>query len=432
MRLSLKTLLLAAALALPSSAAFAETMREVQQQIMLLINQGDYDAAIAVAQAYEPDHPNHDARVDFVRGMVAKAQGKNDVAVDAFRKVLAVQPELEPARQQLAHALFLEGDYEASRHHFDILQTTTSDPRLRQLYAGYARAIDAKRPWTLSGYVTLAPSTNVNKGSDNQTATLFGNSGWTIPEDQQKKSGLGVAVGASGTYAFKMNDGLALVFGAGADGRIYADREDDVMRLNTSLKPTFETRDTRVSIGPYLAASFSGYDRSLTQYGIDADIGVKLDQGLLFSGSVAGLLQNYENDARDGQKYSVDIGLTKSLGASTTVSVMGGLVIENAERVDYDHKDWSVGFSFGREWEGGFISRAEFSVGQHIYDGELGGKTESRKDNVYSTGLQLSNRNFSAMGFMPILNYGFTRQKSNDEFSDYSSHDLAITLTRSF
>jgi outer membrane protein len=432
MRLSLKTLLLAAALALPSASVFAATMREVQQQIMLLINQGDYDAAIAAAEAFEPQHPNHDARVDFVRGMVAKAQGQNDVAVDAFRKVLAVQPDLEPARQQLAHALFLEGDYEASRHHFDILQSTTADPRLRQLYAGYARAIDSKRPWTLSGYVTLAPSTNVNKGSDNQTATLFGNDGWTIPKSQQKKSGLGAAVGASGTYAFKMDDGIAVVFGAGADGRIYADRDDDVVRLNTSLKPTFETNDMRVSVGPYLAASFSGYDRTLTQYGIDADIGVKLDQGLLFSGSVAGLLQNYENDARDGEKYTFDVSLTKSLGAATTVSVMGGLVFENAERIDYDHKDWNVGFSIGREWEGGFISRVEFNVGQHIYDGVLGGKTEARKDDVYSTGLQLSNRNFSAMGFMPILNYGFTRQKSNDEFSDFSSHDLAITLTRSF
>lgn len=433
--LSLRGLLLSATLVLLinlSFPAFATPMHEVQQNILLLIKQGQYDAAIKVAKKFEPDHPNHRARVEFVRGMVAKAKGRHADAAIAFRNVLTAQPDLVPARQQLAHVLFLDEDFDAARHHFDVLQSTTADPRLRQLYAGYGRAIDAQRPWSLTGYLTLAPSSNINKGSGKETATLFGNNGWIIPKDQQNKTGVGIAAGGFGTYAIKLDDGFSIVLGGGVDGRLFKDHDNDSVRLNAYIKPTYTSGDFKVSLGPYVAASFSGYEHSLTQYGVDADFGVKLDQGLLFSGSVAALMQEFENKARNGEKFSIDASLTQSLSATTVIGVTGGLVVENAKRETYDHTDWNAGLNIGHEWGGGFITRGDVGLGQHTYDGVLAGKTENRGDWVYSAGVQISNRSFAAMGFMPVLNYNFTRQSSNDEFNDYTSHDIAITLSKAF
>jgi outer membrane protein len=422
----------AALLCVPLTSPFAATMQNVQKQILVLIANGDYDQAIAAAQAFEPSHPNHTARVEFVKGMVAKAKGRNAEAAVAFRNVLTAQPDLVPARQQLAHVLFLDEEFDAARHHFDVLQSTTSDPRLRQLYAGYGRAIDAQRPWSLTGYFTLAPSSNINKGSGKDTATLFGNGGWVIPKDQQSKTGFGIAIGGHGTYAVKLDDGLSMVLGGGVDGRLYKDHENDTIRINASVKPTYTSGDFKVSLGPYVATSFSAYEHSLTQYGIDADFGVKLDQGLLFSGSVAALMQDFENKARNGKKFSIDASLTKSLNTTTVIGVTGGVVIEDAKRATYDHTDWTAGLNLGHEWGGGFITRGDVGLGQHTYDGVLAGKAENRSDWVYSAGVQISNRNFSAMGFMPVLNYNFTRQKSNDEYNDFTSHDVAITLSRAF
>jgi outer membrane protein len=431
--LSLKALVLSAAmLCMPLAAAFGETLQEAQEQILALIGAGDYDGAIAVAEGFEPSHPNHTARVEFVRGMVAKAKGQHKAAIRLFRKVLASQPQLTPARQHLAHALFLDKDFEAARHHFDILQATTADPRLRQLYASYADAIESERPWSLSGYLTLAPSSNINKGSGKDTATLFGNSGWEIPKSQQRKSGVGLAAGANGTYTFKVGNGVALVAGGGVDGRFHANHDDDALRVNASLKPTFEFGNVKIAIGPYIAGSFAGYERTLTQYGLDSDLSLKLDQSLLFSGSFAALKQDFENNKRDGEKFSFDGSLIKLLGTTTVLGVNAGMIVENAAVIDYDHKDWNLGVNIGHEWNGGLITRGNASYGHHQYEGVLAGKADARKDMVVSAGVQLSHRSFSYLGFMPILNYTFTRQKSNDEYSDFSSHDVAITLTRGF
>jgi outer membrane protein len=411
------------------------TLLETQQLILALIAEGRFDEAFQVAENFEPDHPNHAARVAFVRGLAAKAQGKNRVAARAFRDVLAVQPDLIPARQQLAHALFLDGDNEAASHHFKILAANETDPNLRTLYSSFETAIEQRQPWQASGYVTTITSSNTNKGSNHSSFEALGLTG-NIDKKARKKAGIGVSAGAFGSYDWLLGEGLSLRGAASVDTRTFRETEESWLGFATSLKPAVTSEDgrLRVALGPSFEAGVRGYDDlSYLRSGIAGDITAILDQGLVFSGSASALYQNYDDqDVADGWRYSLDTQLIKSLSATTSVGVNAGLFVEKLELDRLSHLDWTVGASLSQEWQGGFITRVAPFVSHHKYDGKMVFKPEARSDWAYGVSTQVSNRQLEAYGFSPVLNYSYTRQKSNDPFSDYDSHDLFITLTRAF
>lgn len=420
------------ALAAPPSAQAA--LWQTQRGILVAIKAGQFAEAIALAEGFEPDHPNHEARVAYVRGMVARAKGSNRTAAKEFRKVLAEQPNTIQARQQLAYALYLDGDYDAARHHFDVLETNTADPGLRDYYASFKSKMDKDQPWSLSGYLTLAPSSNINKGSNHETVKL-GNLTGTINKEAQKKTGFGLAAGGYGSYEWDLGVGVSLRTSAALDGQFYANNLADVIRVSGSTKLQYQSEDRKLQIGfgPRYETTYDDGEFSAFRYGPTADFALALPKGMVLSTSLAALvLDNRNNNTRDGMRYSVDAQLVKSISPSVTASVNAGLSIDNVKQRNADHTDWDVGFSLAKEWEGGWITRVSPSLGHHDYAGVLALLPEAREDWVYSVGTQLSNRKFEFKGFTPVLNYTYSKQTSNDTYSDYDSHDVSITLTKAF
>lgn len=415
----------------------ADDLHAVQGRIMADIEAKNYTSAISEAETFEPQHPHHLARVEFIKGLVAKAMGKMPQAIKHFRASLSEDPSLYVVRQELAAALYASGDYEAAKYNFDVLQANTTNPRLLQIYANAKAAMEKNKPWSINGYFSLAPSSNINKGSNNSSATLFDIPGWQIDPTQQKQAGFGLVSGLSGSYNFQVSNNFFLTANGGLDGQFYLDHSRNSMRISESLKPGFVSDDKkfRVAIGPYVAESLNNYNHSLTQYGLDGDLSIALDPSLSATISGTALYQNFVWDVdRDGFKLDGNFRLTKLLADNWAVGVIAGSTFEGAQpqRQDLQHTDWRLGLNASKEWGGGWMTSVEASVANHRYNGLLTGKDFSRMDWAASAGVQISNRNLSAYGFMPVLSYSYTKQWSNDEWSDYDSHDVSVGLTREF
>ena len=93
-------------------------------------------------------------------------------------------------------------------------------------------AIDARRPFTFSAYVSVAPSTNVNNGSSNKTiySPLFG-ADLDIDDESREQSGVGFSTGLSAGYSHRLGNDFSVVLGGGINATIYT------TATTTALKP---------------------------------------------------------------------------------------------------------------------------------------------------------------------------------------------------
>ena len=140
-------------------------------------------------------------------------------------QILATHPDLARVRLELAHTLFLIKEDDSARHHFELLLGAAgSSPGLEQTARAYINAIDGRKRWSFSTFLSIAPSTNLNQGSSNPTVMLNGLP-FTLSEDDVKKTGVGLVGGAQAGYRQPLNDRLDLIASVGAQGKLY--REGD-------------------------------------------------------------------------------------------------------------------------------------------------------------------------------------------------------------
>ena len=182
-------------------------------QIIQLVAEGKFDEARQALAAV----PHNDLDALFLEAQIFVRQGRPEEAVKIYRAILAVQPGQIAIRQILAQTLLQMGDLDAARFHFRTLLETDRRDGFVEQYANVLRQIDQNSPSGVSATLTFVPSTNINRGTRNETITgssLFGDSEGTISQDSQEKSGIGVQISANGFLKFPREEG----------GAFYSDR----------------------------------------------------------------------------------------------------------------------------------------------------------------------------------------------------------------
>src|SRR5690606_37483957 len=112
------------------------------QQINLLMEQGDYAGALAMAESsWGPGTPNRQARLDFIRGMKMKSEGDLQGAIAIFRRLISDNPGFTRVRVELADTLYRAGDSEAATFHLRDLARSAQSDDLRRGFEAYLDAI---------------------------------------------------------------------------------------------------------------------------------------------------------------------------------------------------------------------------------------------------------------------------------------------------
>ena len=166
-----------------------------ESNISRLISTGQVEAARI---ALEVQNPSQADRV-FFDGRILKAQRRFPEAINAFRQVLQIDPNYINARRELAHTLLLNRDYGRARFHFEELLKIDQNDQMRDGYRGFLNVMDQNKPIGFSGYFSILPSSNVNRGTTNIVFdTNLGQ--FVIDPNSQAESGVGVQLGFSGYF----------------------------------------------------------------------------------------------------------------------------------------------------------------------------------------------------------------------------------------
>lgn len=425
------TLLVSVLLLAPMSSAVSQ--EGVGLVLAQLVASKEYDRARALLSAQPGEQDENWINHAQLEGLIAADQGEFETSAAIFRTILVRHPGFVPARLELARVLARMGARAAARHHYEALLAVPV-PEIAQLARSAITRLEGDEGgFGGSAYVSLTPSTNINKGSGHDTYQL-GPYSLAIDDGSKQAPGFGLAVGGAGHYVARLD----------ADNTLTASIQGDILTrpsgpgveqlaLKSMLIWSRRLGDAHISLGPQIEQRWQGFSPFVLRYGITGQVRKPLDQNTIVGLSFAALGQDFaEQDHRDGYRVTSQITLDHILDPTLRFTFTGGVDIERTQRAHLDHNDFRFGVALRQEWTGGLISTVKLEAALHTYLGNYPGLGAPRSDTRLSAGLVLSHRGFDIAGFTPEVSYQYARQFSNVSFFDHDSHDIGLTLTRNF
>ena len=424
--------LLAIPFLLLAMAAQAQTP-SVEDRVNLLMRQGQFADAYALAEReWPPQTPNRAMRLDFIRAMSLKAQGRHHEAIAVLRRINAENPAFTRVRAELAHSLYVVGDHEAARFHFTDLTRSVDDGRMRDAFDAYLNAMRRQRPYRVGAYVSIAPSTNINNRTTARTVVVNGIP-FQLTEDSRALSGIGLSGGVSGERSFLFGNDLTLTVAGRFDGTKY--RQDEFDKFQLSGNAFLRKRVGASTFGAGLVADHQNQGHESYRNGI----GGAVEYGRVFEGGrhlfASARLMHYRYpglDFLDGWQASASLIGRQTLAPGHHLTAGLRFTVERTQRDYHDNDGIGAFVSHTREWRGGLITEVEPSVAVRQYrarDPVFGIK---RQDIEVGGTLRLMHRKLNFEGFAPRLEYSYLRQFSNHPLQERDTHALNVVMTREF
>ncbi len=422
-------------------AANWQKLNPSQQFIALdqILHAGQFESAeVLLARShYASETDKQLAR--FYTGLIRKQQGRTEEAVAIFRELLAAHPDFDRVRLELADTLFATQQDESARHNFElILGSAGSKPDLARTTRAYIDAIDSRRLWDLSSYVSIAPSSNLNQGTDSRVVLVNGMP-FTLSDRNVKKSGVGLTFGAQGSGRLPLSDRIDLVGTAGVNARRYSDGEFNDTLVNVSAGPRF--RFDWGNFGVYATGErhwFGGEDYHVAGGGLISSL-VTLSPQDLVSTDLSCSERQFSSEWR-GSDLSGQGGTTCALNTriehhfdgATFANVLGGLKHEGSKLTNLDNKGWSAGAGIYRELSMGVSVYLQSIYTKADYEGLFPTMDHARRDQKLETSVNLTKRDFVVFGLAPTLALTYTVNDSNVAFMRYETYGSNLTFTKRF
>ena len=224
------------------------------------MKRGQFNEALAILRPLQKDHPRQ-TEILFLIGLSTVGVWRQseikephllDEAINAFRKILINRPGLVRVRLELARAFFLKGEDGLSREHFERVLAGKPPPAVVSNVRRYLNVIRARRQWSAYFGFTLAPDTNINTASDEETIYL-NIAGQLLPfvreGDFGAKSGVGALLWGGWEYQQPLSERLRLRMGADISRREYEEKRFDQTFISAHSGPRWLAgRNTEMSL----------------------------------------------------------------------------------------------------------------------------------------------------------------------------------------
>ena len=378
-------------------------------------------------------------RGQYLTGVLRKAQGRYDEAIDIFRGMLASHPELTRVRLELAHTLFQAKQDESARHHFElVLGASAADPNLEKTVRGFISSMDARRRWQFSTYMTVAPSTNLNQGSEKRSVNLNGLP-FILSDNSVKHGGVGIVTGLQGGYFHPLTDSVDLVTSVGLHVKRYKYSEFNDTIGTASLGPRWRTE--RGFVGLYGVVESRQIEDAdyFKSWGFLLSTGYSLSAQNIVFADLACSKRSFDENWRgsnleywNGHACSVNGRFEHHLDSQTYVRVLSGVGRENTARDHLDNRYYTGGLGIYRELPTGISLYLQALYTKRLFLGAYPGIGERRDDDRYDLSVNLIKRDFQIFGLAPMLQYTYTINQSNVEFQAFNAHGVSLTMTKKF
>jgi hypothetical protein len=393
-----------------------------------LVVEGRTEQAMYVVRTVKQSVPDH-TQVLFLEGQIALQQGRYADAVEVFRQILTGDPALVRVRLELARALFLGGDFEAARYHFEqVLGGDLPEPVRQNVYR-FLTQIDAETSW-LSLTLSIGPDSNPSFATTAESVDILGQK-FVLNPDARAREEVGLVALARARAAFGAEN-RAFIRGD-VEVREYPDSYADFIYAQTTLGRNFVSGSTvwTAELGP-LGSMYQG--RALYWGGVaQLTHASPLTPRVLSSQFVALKALTYgEFSYLSGGQVWSGADLRYSIDSISGFSM--GLVLARNWAAEspysYSALHWAVGYA--RELPRRFNTSVRLTVSQYDYASPLPLFGEVREDKLLALDFNVIARDWTVRGFAPMLTVGLSWNDSTIELFEYQRQYLAVGITRNF
>lgn len=452
MRLLRAALALAAALLVPAAAG-AQTLvdrceaevckaRLTPDQLLgeaqALIQAQRYDEARPMVEALQ-QLPDHKLEARFLLGMLAAATGDHKRAARAYRAILSDDPSQTRVRLELAREMLAMGKTASADRQFRIAQRDQDLPEdVARTIRAVRDVIRARRSWRLDFDLGIAPDTNINNATANDTVTIL----WggvplplTLSQQAQARSGTGITASLSGGVRLPVAKKVALLADVDAAGNDYSGASYDDYQAQAAAGAELRVSDkSSVSIEAVGAQRWYGGKAVSRQGGVKAGF-----QSQLGGASQLGIqVDARRTDAMFDHAYSgwqIGTYATYERAVSKSLVVSGGVFArrDSLKAEAYSNTELGVIAGFGGELPlgatfglSGSASRAKFDAPMPLFS------LDPRRDWRFTARATLGDRKLAVWGFSPQLSVSYSRIDSSIPYYSNDRLRFRATLARYF
>jgi outer membrane protein len=404
--------------------------------LMHLAKSGDGEAVETLLAAQPLQGPYADNRLLFIEGLLLKAQGKLTQAAEKFRAALAQDPSLTLVRSELAQTLVELQEDDSAKHHLQLLASEAPNEEIASGVRSFIDKVDARTPYKFNGYVSLAPSTNLNSGSKHDTIYAPGvGQTFDINTSSKAKSGIGVASGVNAAYSKRLGNDISFVAGGGANVRLYDDKDFNSYSMSQSAEIRHLVEHGYFGIGAVSSQSIKKdkLDLSYASYGPRFSTSLQVTaQNHLAASATYEWRNSLETKGHEGSALLLNGSWTHAFGSTLNATLFSGYEIINSETAGASYNALSGGLTVYKEIPFGITARLTGEAERSNFSDFSALALTYRKDMRLTGKIELTKRDLDIMGFAPALSYSYTENLSNINLYDFNTHAIDFRLTKDF
>ncbi len=412
--------------------------KQVVHQAETLVRAGEYEQAqpwlnmLAIA-------PEFFLEYHFLSGYAAKHQGKLAEAETHFRTILDRDPNQTRVRLELAEILFAKGDREAAAYHLKLVEQSSDIPEdVRGTVRSARSAIRDQRAWRFSFNFGIAPDTNINNATDNETVNVnlgFAEFEAALNDDARAKSGIGATADMSAGYRLALGETSSLLVEADAAITEYKGQLADDYQLKIAIGPEVRlSKNTVVALQGTAQQRWFAGDALARSFGAKLDVQQSLNRASALALSIDGEKQNFlQQNSYDAWNYGTALSYERGISKNFRLSVTGFARRNDASAKNNSYRSFGAAVGLGGELPYGFnigasvtYIRSEYDAPTYIYS------NAKRKDDRLSARTSLGNRSVKLLGFSPSVEYSYNRNDSNYSIYQSDRHRAEFKLARYF
>lgn len=401
-----------------------------------LARSGQHDLAEVLLVRYPLTGEFGPNRQLFIEGLILKAHGNLTGAAKNYRVALADDPSLTLVRAELAQTLFQLEEDDSAKHHLNLLMAEAPNEYEAQGIRSFIDTIDARRPFTFNAYVSVAPSTNVNNGSSNETiyAPLWGVE-MDIDDESRKQSGVGFSTGFSAGYSHRLGNDFSVVLGGGVNASLYTDSDFNMFGASQSAELRYLLAGGFVGAGLVASENMKNDEIGLSYYSYGPRISLQkaiTPQDRINLSSVYEWRTYPDTSTSDGTALMIDGSWNHAFDSSLTASLGAGYdrIKTEVDFTSYETYSGSVGAY--KELSKGITVDINGEVRRSIFDAMHPIAGVVREDTRLTATVALTKRDFNIWGYAPSLEYTYVYNDSNISLYEFDSHALDFRLSKDF
>jgi tetratricopeptide (TPR) repeat protein len=415
---------------------FADNNTARLNKAIRLLEDGKPDEAYSFLMQHH-DENSENPHEWFLLGMSAKELGKFSEAEKFCERVLAINPDAQRVKLEIADICFRKGDTEKAKQYLLEVKATHPPEKVGANIDKFLAIIDSpkSKKWHVYGNAGWLYDSNVNSGPDTDTVLMFGLP-FHLSKDAKERSDHAFTARAGFNHYTPFNDNIAWQGNYAVSTINYSSiNELDSLLFTASTGPTWRLNNKFTLSAPLVGEWIRyGYDDEYYSYsyGLAPQLRYKLSKTISLNllTTVSNKKYNKISD-KDLVRWSAEpsIDWQPDKKSYVRVAVVGGS--ENSGIDIFSNDLLGARVYYNRQ----LTDRIRGSVNASYFDTQYRGKEaaydDERRDKAFRVGSRLI-YNIKPINMDVVLSASYTNVDSNLEIYEYDKIQTSVSLSFSF